>query len=43
MLCGEIECLLYLSPQEERMKQLGPGGLDPLEVLKTLPPMSMTL
>ena len=29
--------------QEERKKRLGPGGLDPLEVMETLPPVSETL
>ena len=27
-------------PQEERKKRLGPGGLDPIEVMETLPRVS---
>ena len=34
-------CMFSL--QEERKKRLGPGGLDPLEVLETLPPVSKSL
>ena len=29
--------------KEERKRRLGPGGLDPLEVLETLPPVSVSL
>ena len=27
--------------QEDRQKRLGPGGLDPVEVFESLPPVSM--
>lgn len=37
-----IQCL-PVRVQEERKKRLGPGGLDPLEVMETLPPVSETL
>lgn len=33
-----IEAAMKQVEEEERQKRLGPGGLDPLEVLETLPP-----
>jgi cell division cycle protein 37 len=34
----KIEAAMKEAEEEERQKRLGPGGLDPLEVLETLPP-----
>ena len=50
-LCVTVTAFLYpyhnlpvwLHLQEERKKRLGPGGLDPVEVMETLPVVSETL
>ena len=37
---ARIEEAMVQVEEEERKKRLGPGGLDPLEVIETLPPVS---
>ena len=36
---ARIEEATRKAEEEERQKRLGPGGLDPLEVMETLPPV----
>lgn len=36
----KLEALLREQEEEERKARLGPGGLDPMEVFETLPPVS---
>ena len=38
-----IEEAMKQAEEEERKKRLGPGGLDPLEVIETLPPVRMCM
>ena len=37
-----IEKAMKEYEEEERQKRLGPGGLDPVEVYESLPPVSIT-
>lgn len=36
----KLEEMMKEAEEEERQKRLGPGGLDPLEVMETLPEVS---
>lgn len=39
----KLEELMKEAEEEERQERLGPGGLDPVEVMETLPEVSCSL